>query len=238
MTQCICIEAMHADDAKKVEKIQKIALKIIWKLSVYGSTIRKQLKENHSFIEQLLVLSKRMPKTVRDGIERLIWRLRDASGFDSKSSDDPIDAYQLPSGDQWDESIPYDLLISVSNNVTDRILSTKIFHRLNKRGHRIYSENSSEHRLELMCKAIDKKKPILICLSKHYRSSKVCMAEVEYATKKSCPIIPILVEPKFQIQGWLKFILGDVTPIDLTDKDFDKKLISLSDYIERMKSSD
>lgn len=89
-----------------------------------------------------------------------------------------------------------------------------------------------------MRKAVEKRKPILACLSKKYRSTKVCMAEVEYANKKSSPIIPVIVEPKFKIQGWLKHIIGSQIPIDFAGKNFDGSLLSLYVEVEKFKSSD
>lgn len=212
---------------------------IIWTLSHRGSIVNKKIRENHKLIDQILVLLKNSPEKFKGITERLIWRLGTVNVNDSKSSEKQLEDEQLPStDDKWDESIPYDLLISVSNNVTDRVLSTKIYNRLVKQGYRVYSEKQSVHRLEVMRKAMDKKKLILVCLSDHYRLSKLCMAEAEYAQKKSCPIIAILLEPHFQIHGWLKFILGERIPIDFSDKKLDKKLLILCDEIEQYKSLD
>ncbi|CAF1388085.1 unnamed protein product [Rotaria sordida] len=89
-----------------------------------------------------------------------------------------------------------------------------------------------------MKKAIGKRKPILACLSPAYRASKVCMAEVEYANKNSSPIISVIVEAKYKIQGWLKHIIGGKNPIDLTQKNFNDELLEVLEEIEKTTSLD
>ena len=198
--------------------------------------MNKKFRENRRFIDHLVTLFDTAPEKLKEITERLIWRLGSVDPIASKTSEKQLDDDQLPlMDDAWDE---YDVLISVSNNVTDRVLSAKIYNRLVKQGHRVYSENSSVHRLEVMRNAIEKNKPIIVCLSSHYRSSKLCMAEAEYAQKRYSPIIPVLLQSNFKLQGWLKFLLGDLNPIDLTEKDFEKKMLVLYDKIEQFKSSD
>jgi hypothetical protein len=247
-TMAKCVYENHPENlnTKLTKRIQKTAIDIIWKLSFYGPIISKTLKEDNRFIDQLLILSNETSKKTKEVVSAIIWRLGSVETvrfeLTQKEADrqgKQTDDEQLPStDDQWDESIPYDLLISFSNNVTDKILTLKIYNRLIKKGYRVYIEKQGTHRLMLMREAIDKRKPILACLSKSYRSSKICMAEIEYAEKQSSPIIPIFVESKYKIEGWLKHILGGKIPLDFTDKKFDESLMSLCVEIEKFKSSD
>jgi len=227
------------------KSIQKTAIDIVWILSCYGPTISKKLKENDLFIDQLLILLNETKKKTREVVDSIIWRLGsietvrlEQTQNESNRRDKTDDDDQLPVSDEWDESIPYDLLISYSNNVSDKVLTLKIYNRLVKKGYRVYSEKPGKHRLELMQQAIAQKIPILACLSKNYRSSKICMAEVDYADKQLCPIIPVIVEEKFKIQGWLKHIVAGKTLIDFTEKKFDEALFILYDEIEKLISSD
>jgi hypothetical protein len=241
ITKCVCESHPENVETRLTKRIQKTAIDIIWKLSFYGPTISKKLKENDRFIDQLLVLSNEASNQTKEVVGAIIWRLGSVETVRLEIASRPekqTDDEQLPSDDQWDESIPYDLLISFSKNVTDKILTLKIYNRLIKKGYRVYIEKQSTHRLQLIRAAIDKQKPILACLSKSYRSSKICMAEIEYAQKKTSPILPVIVEPKYKIQGWLKHVLNGKTPLDFTDKKFDENLMSLCVEIEKFKSSD
>ncbi|CAF5125633.1 unnamed protein product, partial [Rotaria sp. Silwood1] len=155
--------------------------------------------------------------------------------------DDIKDLDQLISTDEWDESVPYDIVLSYSNNVNDKILTDKICKRLVSRGYQIYSEKQGAHRLQRIEKAVEKQKPILVCLSSAYRTSKMCMAELEHAVKQRSSVIPVIVEANYKIQGWLQHILKGKKPIDLTSlvtKKFNEELLKLFEEIEKTKSSD
>ena len=231
---------------KLTARIQTSAVYIIWKLSSFGPKISTKLKSDDSFIDQILILLNGTKKKSKKAAQAIIWRLGNEDKIRLEQTEkekkrqtttDTIDDEQFLPADEWDDSIPYDLLISYSNNVNDKISATKI-NRLLSKNYRVYSEQQGKHRLELYKKAIDQKKPILVCLSSSYRASKICMAEVEYANKHSSPIIPVLVEAKYKIQGWLKHLIGGKNPIDLTQKHLNDKLLKVVEEIENIKSSD
>ncbi|CAF1283814.1 unnamed protein product [Rotaria sp. Silwood1] len=247
--KCCCLigsEEKHSDDQKKelLKRIQQLAVSIIWKLSFYGPTTSKKLKSNNLFIDQILILLNGTSKKSKQNASAIIWRLgseetiRYEQTEKEKHKTTTMDDDQFISNDEWDETIPYDLLISVSNIIDDMIVAKKIFDRLSSKGYRVYNEKQGKHRLELMKKAIAQKKPILICLSSKYRLSKICMAEIEYANKHSSSIIPVIVEAKFKIQGWLKHLIDGKDPIDLTQKNFNEELLKVFEEIEKQKSSD
>ncbi|CAF4062710.1 unnamed protein product [Rotaria sordida] len=247
--KCFCLigsEEKHVDDQKKelLKRIQQSAVFIIWKLSFYGPTTNKKLKSNNLFIDQILMLLNGTSKKSKQNASAIIWRLgseetiRYEQTEKEKHQTTTMDDDRSISNDEWDETIPYDLLISVSNIIDDMIVAKKIFDRLSSRGYRVYNEKQGKHRLELMKKAITQKKTILVCLSSKYRLSKICMAEIEYANKHSSPIIPVIVEAKFKMQGWLKHLIGGKNPIDLTQKNFNEELLKVFEEIEKQKSSD
>ncbi|CAF3609168.1 unnamed protein product [Rotaria socialis] len=271
MTKCVCVDKLQdknpdrkkvverivedksSDDDRKqiLERIQKLAVLIIWKLSFYGPKTITKLKSNDLFIDQiLLLLSVASEKSIKTP-KSIIWRLGNEETIRSeiakkdktqrKTDEDTTDPDQLISTDEWDESIPYDVIISYSNKTQDKILTVKIYNRLTATGYRVYSEKQGNHRLQLMKKAVEKRKPILVCLSSAYRKSKICMAELEYAFKESNPVIPVIVEPNYKIQGWLKHIINGKNPIDLANlkiKEFDDQLIRVSKEIEEAKIDD
>ncbi|CAF4545793.1 unnamed protein product [Rotaria sp. Silwood2] len=247
--KCICIKYFDEKDSDRenkemINRIHNSAVSIIWRISSYGPKPISKLKANDLFIDQILILSKEKVENTKRAADGIIWRLgnEDKIRFEKsqkkRNQENKTDDDQVIEPEEWDESIPYDLLISYSNKTNDKIISGKIYNRLILKGYRVYIEKSGQHRFELMQKAIDSKKPILVCLSSAYRASTVCMAEIEYASKQSSPIIPVIVEAKFNIQGWLKHLIGGKKTIDVTQKNFNEGFINILEEIEKTSSSD
>ncbi|CAF1358041.1 unnamed protein product [Rotaria sordida] len=246
--KCICIKYFDEKDSdsenkEMISRIHNSAVSIIWRISSYGPKPISKLKANDLFIDQILILSKGKTENTKRAANGIIWRLgnEDKIRFEKsqkkRNQENKTDDDQVIEPEEWDESIPYDLLISYSNKTNDKIISGKIYNRLITKGYRVYSEKSGQNRFELMQKAIDSKKPILVCLSSAYRASTVCMAEVEYASKQSSPIISVIVEAKYDVQGWLKHLIGGKKTIDVTQKKFDEGFINILEEIEKTNSS-
>jgi len=232
--------------------IQYLAVDIVWILSFYGPTTIKTLKLNDAFIDGVLKLCNGPEKKPKKAAEAIIWRLgsekmvrfeqtqkeeeRVRNRRDSRT--DMMDHELLTTADQWDDSIPFDLLISYSNNVNDKILSLKIADRLKKRNYRVYTEKQGKHRLELMEMAAAKQKLILACLSSKFRESKFCMAEIDHASKLKCPVIPVIVEENYTVKGWLNHIIANRTPILFNNKNFNESFLNLIVEIDEIKHSE
>ena len=239
-------------DAKIMLKIQRLAVGLVWKLSSYGPTIMQTLKLNDAFIDQVLKLSNGPANKSKKIAESIIWRLgsekivrleltqkeqeRERNRRDTRG--DATDDERLSIIDQWDDSIPYDLLMVYSNNVNDKIVSLKIADRLRKKNYRIFSEKQGKHRLELMRIAAAKQKPFLACLSSKFRESKFCMEEVDNASKLKCPIIPVVVEENYTVKGWLNHVIGDHELLDFTGENFIGSLVNLISELDELKKTE
>jgi hypothetical protein len=239
-------------NVKILGKIQHLAVDIVWILSFYGPTTVKTLKLNDEFVDQVLKLCNGSATKPKKVAEAIIWRLgsekivrfeqtqkeeeRARNRRDSRT--DVMHNDLLTTTDQWDDSVPFDLLMSYSNNVNDKILSLKIADRLKKRNYRVYAEKQGKHRLELMEIAAAKQKPILACLSSKFRDSKFCMAEVDHASKLKCPVIPVIVEENYTVKGWLNHIIANRTPIIFTNKNFNESFLNLIVEIDEIKHSE
>ncbi|CAF0944343.1 unnamed protein product [Adineta steineri] len=235
-------------DPENLEKIQHLAIHIAWKISSHGPIITKTFKLNDSFVDQVLKLCKSSVVNSKKKAEAIIWKLgsekmilyeqtqkeeeRARNRRDKQA--DTMDDERVATIDQWNDSIPFDLLMSYSNNVNDKIISLKIADRLRQRSYRVYTEKQGKHRLKLMEIAAAKQIPILACLSSKFRDSKFCMAEVDYAIKQECPVIPVIIEENYTIKGWLNHIIGDRIPIKFTNETFNKSLLNLVVELEGM----
>ncbi|UJR11254.1 hypothetical protein I4U23_015436 [Adineta vaga] len=169
-----------------------------------------------------------------------MWKMGDERSFrsehDKKEREGETDAdfndEHITTNDQWDESVPLDLVMSYCNNPSDRRICLRMYKRLKGKNYRIYTETDGKHRLELMQKAIDKKCVMLVCMSAAYRSSKFCMAEVEYAFNHNSPIIPLIVENKYKVKGWLDHLIGGNIPFEFTENNFNTALTKLIQKID------
>ena len=172
MTKCLCIGSSSGSqdsNSKICKRVQNLAVIIIWKLSCYGPTTSAKLKSNDLFVERVLLLQEESSESVKQSAKAIIWRLGNEEAIrsekaDQQNSQDRIDDDQFTVTDEWDEAIPYDLLISCSNTISDKVLTTKVYNRLVSRNYQVYSEKLGKHRLELIKKAVEKRKPILACL--------------------------------------------------------------------------
>lgn len=238
--------------AKILQKIQRLAVDLVWHLSSYGPTIMQTLKLNDEFIDQILKLSNGEDNKSKKTAAAIIWRLgsekivrleltqkeqeRERNRRDTRG--DSTDNDRLPISDQWDDSVPFDLLMVYSNNVNDKIVSLKIADRLRKKNYRIFSEKQGKHRLELMRIATAKQKPFLACLSSKFRESKFCMEEVDNASKLKCPIIPVVVEENYTVKGWLNHVIGDHKLLDFTGENFTESLVNLISELDELKKTE
>jgi hypothetical protein len=251
LTKCVCVQCLDNPSLTVIDKIHQSSLDIIWKLTLTGPAVAKKVKSFDQFVDQLFNLSTNPSEKMRQPAKGIIWKLGDENHLryeqaekekerkqeSSRERRNSEDEYRPTTNDQWDDSIPFDLLMSFSNDLNIKNLCHRIHGRLIAKKIRVYMEEQGVHRLELIKKAVDKKKIILVCLSATYRTSKLCMAEIEYAFQKNCPVIPVIVEANYKAKGWLSHLIGGKTPTDLTQKNFNEAIRDLFVEIEKLKAS-
>jgi hypothetical protein len=251
LTKCACVQCLDNPSLKVLDKIHQSSLDIIWKLTFNGPAVAKKVKSFDQFVDQLFNLSTKPSEKMRRTAKGIIWKLGDENHLryeqaekekerkqeSSRERRNSEDEYRPTTNDQWDDSIPFDLLMSFSNDLNIKNLCHRIHGRLIAKNIRVYMEEQGVHRLELIKKAVDKKKIILVCLSATYRTSKLCMAEIEYAFQNKCPVIPVIVEANYKAKGWLSHLIGGKTPTDLTQKNFNEAIRDLFVDVEKLKAS-
>mmetsp|Transcript_17007 Transcript_17007/g.49958 ORF Transcript_17007/g.49958 Transcript_17007/m.49958 type:complete len:232 (-) Transcript_17007:237-932(-) len=62
--------------------------------------------------------------------------------------------------------------------------------------------------IEKMADAVESSAVVLMCASSFYKQSSNCRLEAEYAQTQKKQIIPLLVEPGYQADGWLGILMG------------------------------
>jgi hypothetical protein len=250
LIKCLFINCSDNPSLKSFENIRHFALKILWILlrTIYALKICKQLKSNDQFVEYVLNVSNKSKKTAGN----IIWKLGDEQTFRSEHAekerkrtkhddgDDNDDASsdiddQLTTDDQQND---FDVFISFSNNLADKIICRKISNRLKAQNFRVYIDKPGTHRLEVMKKAAQQQKTIIICLSNEFRKSKECMTEIEYTSKYKCPIVPILTDATYKPKGWLNHLIGEKDLINFTQKNITDAIQKLIGEINKLNEID
>ncbi|CAK8677563.1 uncharacterized protein LOC143447268 [Clavelina lepadiformis] len=72
--------------------------------------------------------------------------------------------------------------------------------------------------LEDMAHAVEDAGVIVIAMTEDYKNSNSCRTEAEYAYKLQKPIIPLLLEPGYEPDGWLGALVGTQLYVDLSLK--------------------
>jgi hypothetical protein len=212
--------------------------------SIYGPIASKQLKSNDLFIDHVLTVLNEKSKKRKRMADSIIWKLGDEKIVREEHADKQkqqlttMNDDQMTNNDQWDDSIPFDLIISYTNNPSDKLVCERMYKRLIAKQYKICFEKEGKHRFELIKKAVNQQKLILVALSSKYRTSKACMSEVEYTFNNASPIIPIIVESKYKPIGWLNHLTHGTNIIDFTQKNFDDSLLRLIEQIEKIKPSE
>ncbi|CAF1985684.1 unnamed protein product [Rotaria magnacalcarata] len=252
LVKCACVVSVDNANWNTIKKIRLFSLKIIWKLLSVAPALSKKLKSNDKFVDHLLTFVDVVSPKEKKIPSRIIWKLGDEETIrleqvekkkqlgkdDHRDDTDVTSDNQLSSIEPWDDSVPFDIIMSFSDDSSEKSLCRKIYNQLKKSEKKVYFEQQGKHRLESMKKAIMKNKLFLICLSTKYRTSKTCMAEIELAFRKGCPIIPIIVGKNFKLKGWLNHLIGKRETIDFKQNIFDDAFAQLITEINKTKPSD
>jgi len=136
-------------------------------------------------------------------IEQILWKL---------------DAFkvQLP-------SLPVDnqLTVMVSYNWDNQPVVVEIANRLKEAGYKVWLDLDEMvgSSVETMATAVETSQVVLMCLSRKYKESPNCRLEGEYAFKRRKTIIPLLMQPQYDADGWLGAVVGTKIYYKFTHQD-------------------
>ncbi|CAF1031023.1 unnamed protein product [Brachionus calyciflorus] len=119
--------------------------------------------------------------------------------------------------------------IMISYNEENRDLCLRIKCELENDKHVIWidAEKIYASNTELMKKAVEESKFVLICMNKKYQENPSCRIEADYALQLNKPIIFLNMERDFKPKGWLSRILGSNEFIDFGKNEFNECIQSL-----------
>ncbi|XP_072049173.1 uncharacterized protein [Amphiura filiformis] len=201
---------------------QRLATKALWSLA-FDETVRKSEAIGKS-LTALKELTLSEDETVRSISKRALFEIEDESsqevteadeGDDKDSHEGKEDDTKATNKDPQHRSQSKSIEVNdgghvmISYNWEHQKTALKIRDELKKNGYKIWIDvdNMQGDTLECMAKAVKQADVILMCMSQHYYASTSCRQEAKYAAKKKKPMIPLIVEPGYEPDGWLDILV-------------------------------
>ncbi len=201
---------------KQAEGTQ-VSLEILLALT-FNTEAFNYIKNNIPFLDELKKLLASTEDNGKRVAEGIFWKL--------EQEKKPIEVTLDPSSDQ------YDIMISYCHRNKD--LCHAIYDRLTKDGFRVWldRENMYGSPMDAMAHAIENSQYVLVCMSEAYKQSPCCQLEANYAFQRRCPLIPLVVTPRYKPDGWLGIITSGKIYIDIPKLSIDAAYVALKKEID------
>nr|CAF4123563.1 unnamed protein product [Adineta steineri] len=201
---------------KQAEGTQ-LSLEILLALT-FNTEAFNYIKNNSLFLEELKKVRMSTDDDGKRFAEGIFWKLEEEKK--------PIQVIPSPSHDQ------YDIMISYCHRNKD--LCHDIYDRLVNDGFRVWldRENMFGSPMDAMAHAIENSQYVLVCMSDAYKQSPCCQLEANYAFQRKCPMIPLVVTPRYRPDGWLGIITSGKIYIDIPKLTMDTAYVNLKNEID------
>lgn len=181
---------------------------ILWSLS-FDTRAQEQLRSNEVFLNKLE--NSYTDKYVQHAIQGIQWNLN-LHGIQSRTKS-------------------YDKKNQIMISCSDSDLSEckTIYDELTENDCEVCIDPLENHPnlVDKMSEKIEQSNIIIICMSRNYKQSNYCRAEIQHAHKKNLKVIPIIIEENYQTDGWLSHFIRGTSPIDFKQHEFPKAMETL-----------
>lgn len=126
------------------------------------------------------------------------------------------------------------VMISYCNK--DKEICKKLNDIFKSKGLKTWFDENNENILDSFVEAIDSAKCVLVCYSEQYKMNSKCRIEVEYALKCKKPIFYVKVASEYNIDGWLRSLIGNNCIIDVSNPDLNDNDSAIQKLIENIYS--
>jgi hypothetical protein len=189
-------------------KVHQPALEILLSLS-FTKEASSYLKQNQEFMNCIRNLSTNTNNekvTLQRAAEGLLWKLEKETEAVAKPTNS--NSYQ------------YDMMISYSHS--NKKLCHQIYDQLIKDGFRVWIDKEDMHGATMiaMANAIENSNIVIICISDAYKKSFYCQSEAHYAFERRHHLIPLIMEAKYNPDGWFGIIVSGKIHIHFAKMDF------------------
>ena len=215
------------EDKFDLLKAKLPALEVLLALA-FNKDFASMLKNNDTFMNQIRTLASSTHHELQLVATGLLWKLEK-----EPEGNDKIVQEQLGSASSSKTTKKqYDIMISYSHS--DKILSHRILDVLEKDQLRVWIDSRLMHgsTFDAMAKAIENSEFVLVCMSDAYKQSPFCEMEANYAVKRRCRIIPLVMTINYKADGWLGVLTSASVYIDFPKLGFDKAYQELKKQIE------
>ncbi|XP_072031839.1 uncharacterized protein [Amphiura filiformis] len=185
------------------EKEQELAARAFWRLAFVACN-REVICKSEDAITALQELKTCASASVRESCSGALWEL-----FEGQVEDTSIEQNDTikESADDVALHTPH-VMISYQWDSQEQMIKVK--ERLTSAGYNIWMDvdKMEGNILSTMADAVENAEVVLVALSRKYKESTNCRTEASYAYKLKKPIVPLLVEPDYDPDGWLGALAG------------------------------
>uniref|UniRef100_A0A1I8IB28 TIR domain-containing protein n=1 Tax=Macrostomum lignano TaxID=282301 RepID=A0A1I8IB28_9PLAT len=193
------------------------AVEIVYHLA-FDDVCREGICQRRSLVDQLTGLANNCRlKDVRRSACGTLWKLHGHGLCATPTSSHAMPLFSL--AERSPNPVAGHVMLSYQHASQDTVLLIR--KRLQMEGYEVWLdiENMSQSIVSKMAEAVENSAVILMCMSQSYKNSPHCRHEADYAYKLQKPIVPLVMEPKYQPDGWLGLLMGSKMFYDFSDED-------------------
>ncbi len=202
------------------------ALEILLALA-FNKNFAVTLKNNETFMNHVRTLTSSPQQDLQRVATALIWKLEQESETTTKKVEDQSSPASVPTVTKK----KYDIMISYSHN--DKELCHQIQTVLKKDNLSVWIDSVGNHGaiFQIIAEVIENAEFVLVCMSDAYK-------QANYAIKRRCHIIPLIMTPNYKADGWLGLLTATYMYIDFPKLGFDKAYEELKKQIGLFRMKD
>eukprot|EP00794_Sanderia_malayensis_P017066 gene17066-18786_t len=199
--------------------------KAMWML-LFDEDNKNMFKEMDG-INQIKAFSQCENRQLRKVVAGMLWELQTKEELAERTmsttdlrQDESDDCRHLMISYQWDE----------------QRTMLKVRDALKNEGYKVWMDvdKIGGSTLEAMAGGVENAAAVLVGVSRKYKLSNNCRSEAEYAFQLKKDIIPIMLEPQYQPDGWLGMVVGAKFWIDFTQRTKAKVDESISKLVKEI----
>ncbi|XP_014769431.1 uncharacterized protein LOC106868605 isoform X1 [Octopus bimaculoides] len=193
---------LQFDDVRE----QCSAARILWTL-MFDENVRERLiNDEQALVTLLESLKDNKDKLVSANVKGVLWLLNGAT--------------QVTEVDKETVRARAKTHVFISYSVVDKESVWRIRDRLKEEGYQLWIDVDcmGPSNLQAMASGIENAAVVLICMSEKYKQSPSCRTEAEYTFRLRKDYIPMMMQKKYNPDGWLGTMLGAKLFFDFSGK--------------------
>ncbi|XP_072051274.1 uncharacterized protein [Amphiura filiformis] len=184
---------------------QQLAAEALWNLA-FVESIRQNILKKGVGVPALEKLQNSENPDLHQACVSALWQIK-LGGLANMPKQPPTYREAVSQEAQSQQQTPR-IMISYQWDSQDRVL--QIRDKLSAAGYEVWMDvtNMKGDILHAMAQGVENSTAILMCMSEKYKESRSCRSEATYAYKLGKTIVPLLLEPGYQPDGWLGILQG------------------------------